>query len=191
MPVDRAAAERAFAALLEALGHDTRSELLAGTPARAVEALLDDLLIGRSVNVAEVVSAGAGPAAPNAGLVAVTDVRVATLCPHHFLPGVGRATVVYRPGELLLGIGTVARVVEALARRLTLQESIGEDVVDALMRHAGARGAWCRLEMLHTCLAVRGARQPDATVVSVAAAGELAGDAGARAVSLVLGSTAP
>ncbi len=186
MPIDRPAAERAVAALLDAMGHDARSELLRGTPGRFVQALERDLLSGETEDPAALLREGDEPAQPAAGLVAVRDIQVACLCPHHLLPGIGRATVAYLPGERVLGIGAIARLLDVFSRRLTLQETIGERVVEALTIHAGARGAYCRLSILHTCLAARGARQPEATVVTLATAGELSGPDGLRAVSLAI-----
>lgn len=175
MPIDRGAAERAIAAFLSALGHDaSTSSELTDTPARVAEAFASDLLSGYSVDVPGLLSAESSPLPPSGpkGLVAVRDISVVTVCPHHLLPGLGVATVGYLPGDRLVGIGTVARVVDAFARRLTLQEVIGQSVVRALVEHGGARGAVCRLSLSHTCLAARGARQAAATVMTLAALGD-------------------
>ena len=180
MAVDRDAAERAIGAFLKALGHDPEtSAMLTGTPARVTEAFDRDLLSGYSVDVSALLVAESEPTGKDGprGLVIVRDVSVATVCPHHLLPGLGRAAVAYLPGERIVGIGTIARTVDAFARRLTLQETIGESVVHALMDAVGARGAYCRLELRHSCLAARGARQAEATVVTVAEAGERIADA--------------
>lgn len=174
MTVDREAAERAIAAFLTALGHDPRKNPeLAETPARVTEAFQKDLLDGYDVDVAGLLRAESsplGPAGPR-GLVVVRDIHLTTMCPHHLLPGLGVAAVAYLPGEAIVGIGTIARVVEAFSHRLTLQESIGENTVRALIDHASARGAYCRLEFRHSCLEARGARKHGATVVTVARAG--------------------
>ena len=174
MAVDRAAAERAIAQFLAALGHDTRESAdLGETPARVVEAFERELLSGYAVDVPALLAAESTPLASGGarGLVVVRDLSIATVCPHHLLPGLGRADVAYLPGDRIVGIGTLARLADAYARRLTLQETIGESVVRALMDHAGARGASCTLTLQHTCLAARGARQGSATVVTVARAG--------------------
>jgi GTP cyclohydrolase I len=174
---DRAAAERAIAAFLTALGHapDSNPEL-AETPARVVDAFTADLLAGYDVDVEELLGGAACGAASteDEAIVVVGDVRVQTLCPHHLLPGMGFATVAYLPGPRLLGIGAIARLVDACARRLTLQETIVREVVEALMSHGGARGAYCRLDLHHTCLSCRGTRQATAIVTTARTAGELA-----------------
>jgi len=158
-----------------ALGHapSTDSEL-SETPRRVVEALADDLLSGYDVDVEGLLSRGrCASSASHASIVAITDIFVATLCPHHLLPATGTATVVYVPGPSLVGLGTLAALVDAFARRLTLQERIGELVVEALVGSAHARGAYCRLTLDHSCLQARGARQGQAQVSTVALSGDL------------------
>ena len=175
MPIDREAAERAVAQFLTALGHDIKSDPeLADTPARVVDAFAGDLLVGYEVDIERLVVDGSMQADSEHGLVAVRDIAVATVCPHHLLPALGKATVAYQPGARLLGLGTIASLVDAYCRRLTLQEAIGRNVVQALMQHAQARGAWCRIELRHSCLSARGERQSGARVESVASAGTLA-----------------
>jgi GTP cyclohydrolase IA len=176
MSVDRAAAADAIAAFLRALGHDPSLDgQLLDTPAKVVAAFADELLSGEGVDLENLLRSGSmaidGAAPP--GSVVVRDLAVVTVCPHHLTLALGRATVSYLPGTRLLGLGTLARLVDACARRLTLQERIGQQVVEALVQHAGARGAMCRLTLRHGCLCARGACQPDACVETLATAGEL------------------
>ncbi|HET9956985.1 MAG TPA: GTP cyclohydrolase I [Polyangiaceae bacterium] len=177
--VNRERATRAIAMFLEALGYDLTREDLIETPNRVVAAYADELLIGDQTDLAGLIVEGSQSlegeleAAPP-GLVLVKDITVAAVCPHHLLPALGRASVAYLPGKRLLGLGTVAHVVDACARGLALQESIGERVVQALMTHAGARGALCRLELQHTCMAARGAKQAESQLVTLARGGALA-----------------
>ncbi|HEX4334994.1 MAG TPA: GTP cyclohydrolase I [Polyangiaceae bacterium] len=174
MAVDRQKAEQAIHAFLTALGHDpAENPELARTPALVTEAYERELLAGYAIDVPALLTAESGKLSPDEprGLVVLRNVHVATLCPHHLLPGTGIATVAYVPGDRVVGIGALARTVEAFARRLTLQETIGEAVVRALVEHAGARGAYCRVELSHACLSTRGARQTEATLVTVARAG--------------------
>lgn len=189
MPVNREAAERAISDFLNALGFNPREHAeLAETPQRVTEAFTDDLLRGHAVDVRELIRKGscALPTAKS-GLVAVTEIAVASTCPHHLLPALGRANVVYLPGKALLGIGTITALVDAFARRLTLQEAIAENVVTALVDHAGARGAYCELELEHGCLRARGERQAHALVRSSARAGEFAAPGALAEITLALG----
>jgi GTP cyclohydrolase IA len=190
MAVDRAAAARAMGDFLKALGFDARQHPeLAGTPERVTEAFEVDLLRGHQVDVRELVRSGSCEAPPGAksGPVAVTGISVATVCPHHLLPALGTANVVYLPGAMLLGIGTITALVDAFARRLTLQEAIGQHVVEALVEHAGARGAYCDLTLEHGCLRARGERQTGALVHSSARAGEYQSRDSLAEIALALG----
>jgi GTP cyclohydrolase I len=172
--VDRRAAEAAIAEFLRALGRDPKLEPeLAETPARVTEAFANELLRGYDVDLRALLAEGSSPVTGTPGVVAVRDLDVATTCPHHLMPGVGQATVVYRPGADLFGLGTLSRLVDACSRRLVLQEAIASSVVQALVSLGGARGAHCELTLVHGCLSARGACQPRARVTTFARAGEL------------------
>jgi GTP cyclohydrolase I len=93
------------------------------------------------------------------------------------MPSSGFANVALSPRERLVGIGTVTRVVDAFARRLALQERIGEDIVAALHRHVAPRWAACRIVLAHTCMTARGERSHGARVETVARVGERSDDA--------------
>ena len=190
MAVDRVAAARAIRDFLVALGFDPRHNAdLAETPERVSEAFAEDLLRGHDVDLQRLLEKGSCEAPPVAksGPVAVTNIAVATVCPHHLLPALGTAHVVYLPGRALLGIGTITALVDACARRLTLQEAIAQNVVAALVEHAGARGAYCELELEHSCLRARGERQVNAVVRTSARAGEYAARDALTEVALALG----
>jgi GTP cyclohydrolase I len=169
---DRNAAARAIDEFLRAIGRDPAVERdLEGTGARVASAFLDELCDGYAVDVGELLRANL--VAGRAGIVVVRDVSVATMCPHHLLPATGAATVAFAPRALLVGIGTVVKLVDAFAHRLTLQESIGEEVCRALVAHLKPAWAGCRLAMQHACLTARGERRDAARVETVALAGEL------------------
>ena len=99
------------------------------------------------------------------------DVPVVTTCPHHLMPSTGLATVAFAPEEHLVGIGAIARTVDAFARRLALQEQIGENVVAALQKHLAPRWAACRLVLSHSCMVARGERTHGARLETLALAG--------------------
>lgn len=172
--MDRSAAARAIEDFLRALGHEPVGDL-EGTGERVADAWADDLLEGEAIDAAAVLREGAIEIDPGeAGLVVVRDLAVDTMCPHHLLPARGTALVAYLPGDRVAGIGTIAHVVDALSRRLTLQERIGSDVVALLVREIGARGALCKLALTHACLSGRGERKAGAVVETLAVAGSFA-----------------
>ncbi len=166
---DRDAAARAVEDFLRAIGRDPAADAsLAGTGGRVADAYIDELCAGYAVDVAALLAENA--IAGTSELVSVRDLVVTTMCPHHLLPGEGTATVAFAPGAGggLVGIGAIGTLVDAFAHRLTLQETIGEEVADALMTHLKARWAGCRLTMTHACMTARGERRHGARVESVA-----------------------
>jgi GTP cyclohydrolase IA len=168
--MDREAAARAIDAFLSALGRSPQSEPeLIGTAERVASAYADELLAGYSIDVdallAQSVFAG------RSDLVILRDLPVTTTCPHHLMPSTGLAYVAFAPDEHLVGVGTVARVVEAYARRLALQEQIGEQVVAALQKHLAPRWVACRIALSHACMVARGERAHGARVETLAIAG--------------------
>jgi GTP cyclohydrolase I len=168
--VDRQAAARAIDAFLRALGRDpAREPELSGTGERVAAAYSDELLAGYAVDVDELLAQSVF--AGTSQLVVVRDVPVSTMCPHHLMPSTGTATVAFGPDEHLIGIGTVARLVDAYARRLMLQEQLGERVVAALQKHLAPRWAACRLVLTHACMTARGERAHGTRVETLALAG--------------------
>jgi GTP cyclohydrolase I len=168
--MDRGAAAEAIDAFLRALGRDpAREPELAGTAERVARAYAEDLLEGYGVDVDALLASNVF--AGRTELVVVRDVPVVTTCPHHLMQSIGSATVAFAPEEHLIGIGTVARMVDAFARRLALQEEIGERVVAALQKHLAPRWAACRLTLSHFCMVARGERKHGARVETIALAG--------------------
>ena len=169
---------------LLALGQDPdRDAELRGTPARVVEAYSNELLSGYDVDVPGLLADGQAISEnTSSGLVALSGIAVSTICPHHLLLSNGTASVVYRPGSRLFGLGTLAALVNAYARRLSLQESIGESVVQALVQHGGARAAYCEVRLVHGCLVARGSRQTSAELITTARRGDV--DAAELALAL-------
>jgi len=168
-------ARRGIEEFLRGLGHDPSLEPeLARTAERVVEAWTTDLLAGEDIDVKRVLREGSTPAnTGERGVVVLRNLAAIAVCPHHLMPAVGSATVLYIPGDRIAGLGTVAKLVDAFSRRLVLQEEIGDHVAQALVNHLGARGALCRLSMMHTCLVARGERKHEARIDSLCLAGSL------------------
>ena len=175
MAIDRARAERAVREFLLAFGHDPEHDPeLRGTPSRVVEAYAGELLSGYDVDVPQLLSEGEAISESKvSGSIALSGIAVSTICPHHLLLSNGSASVVYRAGSRLFGLGTLAALVNAYARRLSLQESIGESVVQALIEHGGARAAYCEIRLVHGCLVARGSRQAGTELTTTARRGAI------------------
>ena len=113
-------------------------------------------------------------------LVLVRDIPFHTLCMHHLLPFHGQAHVAYLPGERILGISKLARVVENFARDLQLQERMTVQIADWLEHELKPRGVGVVLSAEHTCMTMRGVLKPGARTVTSALRGSLRDDPGTR-----------
>lgn len=180
--MDRKRAEAAMAEFLRALG--THEGTVDETAERVTAAYVDELLSGYGVDIAALIVEGSEAVTSAADPIVLRDLATATVCPHHLLVARGEALVAYVPGERVLGLGTLARLVDACSRRFVLQEQIASDITRALIEHAGARGAFCRLVFDHACLQTRGALKSDAKAVTWSAVGTLSPP---TALEIVLG----
>lgn len=100
------------------------------------------------------------------GLVLLKDIEIFSLCEHHLLPFSGRAHVAYIPNGKVLGVSKMARVVDIFARRLQIQERIGDQIVSAIMEHLKPMGAACIIEAAHLCMQMRGVEKQHSKMVT-------------------------
>src|SRR3712207_4819827 len=121
---------------------------------------------------------------PNDGgydeLVVATGIPFSSLCEHHLLPFSGMAHVGYLPGERIIGLSKLARVVEHAARDLQVQERLTEQVADWLERELEPRGVGVVLEAEHLCMSLRGVRASGSRTVTSAVRGLLRSDGRSR-----------
>jgi GTP cyclohydrolase I len=167
--VDLPAAERAVAALLDALGVDRSGESMRETP-RRVAAAFAEMLAPVPFRATTFPSDGYDE------LVVVSDIAFSSLCEHHMLPFVGRAHVGYLPGERIVGLSKLPRLVEHRARRLQVQERMTAEIADHLERILAPRGVGVVIEATHMCMSVRGVRRPGAVTTTSAVRGRLRDD---------------
>ncbi|MEA2752309.1 MAG: cyclohydrolase [Myxococcales bacterium] len=174
MPIDRTAAANAIDAFLRAIGRDPSVEPdLVGTGGRVADAYVDELCAGYAVDTRALLGASVITSATHAsdGLVVVRDVAITTMCPHHLLPATGTATIAMHTRDKLVGVGTLVSLVEAHARRLTLQERIGEAVVADIEAVLEPEWVGCRIVLVHGCMVSRGERAVGSMVETVALRG--------------------
>lgn len=180
MALDLPRAARAIDDFLEAIGAPVGSDPeLSGTGRRVAEAYALDLLCGYGADPAAILAEATSSDSP--GLVVVTNVAASTVCPHHLLPAMGRVHVGYLPGERVVGLGAIGRLVDCFSRRLSLQEDIGQRIADALVTHLGARAAGVGIDFVQTCVTTRGERRHGARAYTLAFAGLYVDDVAARA----------
>lgn len=190
MAVDQARVAALVRELLEAIGEDPDRPGLKLTPQRVADAyagFFSGVGMDAAEPLAHTISISRGPAPDTlpSGAVMLRDIHFRSFCEHHLLPFAGRAHIAYLPGEQVVGLGALPRVVNILASRPQVQERLGEQIADALAGALDTRGVLVVLDATHQCVTMRGGTQPDASTVTIAARGELAEPA-ARAELMAL-----
>jgi GTP cyclohydrolase I len=177
---DLAGAERAASAFLAALGLDLDDESLRDTPRRMARAYAE-LLTPREFNLTTF---------PNDEgydeLVLARDIPIRSMCEHHLLPFVGVAHVGYLPGERILGLSKLARVVELFASGPQVQERLTKQIADWLDRQLTPRGVGVVIEAEHFCMTLRGVQATGSRTLTSTLSGTLRDDPRSRAEFLGL-----
>jgi GTP cyclohydrolase I len=172
--VDLPAAEQAVAALLRALGRDPAEPHLTDTPRRVADAYAE-LLTPPPFDLTTF---------PNDEgyneLVLAAGIPVQSLCEHHLLPFTGVAHIGYLPGDRILGLSKLARVLDLFARDLQVQERLTQQVADWLQDNLNPRGVGVVIEAEHLCMSLRGVRARGARTTTSALHGVLREDARSR-----------
>lgn len=140
-------------------------ELLRRAPRRLAKAWTEDLLAGAGTDPAALLRPIEMPAAR--GPVLLSGIAFTAVCAHHLLPFRGVAHAGYVPEGRHAGLGAVARVVDACARRLTLQEALTASIADGLERGLSPRSLVVAVEAEHQCLSARGPRKAGHRFVTV------------------------
>ena len=172
--IDPARVHAAARELLVALGADLTDENLRETPRRMAEAYTE-LLTPRPFNATTF---------PNDEgydeLVVARDIPFHSLCEHHLLPFYGVAHVGYLPGERIVGLSKLGRVVDFYARRLQVQERLTEEIAQALEEVLRPRGVGVVIEAAHLCMMMRGVEKQNSRTITSALRGTFRSDAKTR-----------
>src|SRR3954470_4470651 len=178
--IDHDAVQRAAHDLLQALGADVDDESLQETPRRGADALAE-LLTPQPFRATTF---------PNEDgydeLIVARSIPFHSLCMHHLLPFHGVAHVGYLPGERIIGLSKLARVVDLFARDLQVQERLTTQVADWLEQHLSPKGVGVVLEAEHMCMSLRGVQKTGARTVTSALQGLIRDDPRTRQEFLAL-----
>jgi GTP cyclohydrolase IA len=178
--VDLVGAERAAAAFLTALGVATDAGATGDTPRRMARAYAE-MLSPRSFDLTTFANDE-----DYDELVLARGIPVHSVCEHHMLPFLGTAHVGYLPGQRILGLSKLARVVELFAHRPQVQERLTKQVADWLQTHLQPRGVGVVIEAEHMCMTLRGVRAGGTSTITSALLGTLREDPRSRAEFLAL-----
>lgn len=145
------------------IGENPNREGLLDTPKRIVK-MWDEIYAGYKKNPADILTTFSADGCDQ--IVLLKDIELYSMCEHHNLPFYGKAHVAYLPGEQVIGISKLARLVDIYARRMQIQERIGEQVTTALMEYLQPRGAACIIEATHMCMRMRGVGKQNSTMIT-------------------------
>jgi GTP cyclohydrolase I len=160
--------------LLQYIGEDPTREGLVDTPRRVVKALAE-MTTGYTTDVSSILGVQFDVGHVT-GTVVLSDIPFTSLCEHHMLPFVGTATVGYVPGAKVVGLSKLARLVDAHANRLQVQERLTEDIATDLDDYLQPDGVGVVIHAHHQCMSCRGVSKPGATMTTNALRGIIAND---------------
>jgi GTP cyclohydrolase I len=170
--------------ILEGIGEDTERPGLQKTPGRVAE-MYAELTAGmREDPIAHVAPL---PGDKHDEMVIVKDIHFSSLCEHHLAPFVGKCHLAYIPkAGRIVGLSKLARLVETFARRLQVQERLTSEIADTLFNGLKPVGVMVVMEAEHTCMTIRGVKQPGAVTITSAIRGGFRKDPRTRAEAMSL-----
>ncbi len=153
-----------YEAILDLLGEDSQREGLLKTPERVAKAM-QFLTQGYSSDPGDILRSALFKE-NYSQMVLVKDIELYSLCEHHMLPFIGKAHVAYIPNGTITGLSKIARVVEAFARRLQVQERLTMQIKDCIQKTLNPLGVAVVIEAKHLCMCMRGVRNQNAVTTT-------------------------
>jgi GTP cyclohydrolase I len=175
----REEAEAAVRTLLRWAGDDPEREGLRGTPARVVRAY-DEFFGGYGTDPVALLERTFEEVAGYDEMVVLRDIRFESHCEHHLAPIIGKAHVAYLPEGRVVGISKLARLVDAYARRLQIQERMTAEIATAIERALRPKGVAVAIEAIHHCMTTRGVHKPGVAMVTSCLRGAFRDDPATR-----------
>ncbi|MDX6750008.1 GTP cyclohydrolase I FolE [Geminicoccaceae bacterium 1502E] len=163
--ISREEAEAAVRTLLRWIGEDPAREGLQETPARVARAF-EEHFEGYTVDPAQILEKTFEEVEGYDEMVVLKDIAFESHCEHHMAPIIGRAHVAYMPVRRVVGISKLARLVEAFAKRLQIQERMTAQIADTIQEVLQPRGVAVVIEATHHCMTTRGIHKPGSLMVT-------------------------
>ncbi|MGZ5932734.1 MAG: GTP cyclohydrolase I FolE [Rhizomicrobium sp.] len=161
----RQEAEAAIRTMLRWAGDDPNREGLLETPERVVKAF-EEWFAGYGQDPEAYMRRTFEEVEGYDNMIVLKDIRLESHCEHHLAPIIGRAHVGYLPTNRVVGISKLARVVEAYARRLQVQEKMNAQIANTIQRVLEPRGVAVVIEATHQCMTTRGVHKTGVTMVT-------------------------
>jgi GTP cyclohydrolase I len=167
----REEAEKAIRTMLLWAGDDPSREGLLDTPARVVRAF-EDWFSGYNEDPEEYMRRTFEEVEGYDDMIVLRDIRFESHCEHHLAPIIGKAHVGYLPNNKVVGISKLARVVEAFARRLQVQEKMNAQIANTIQNVLEPKGVAVVIEATHQCMTTRGVHKTGVSMVTSTMLGE-------------------
>ena len=161
----RQEAEEAVRTLIRWAGDNPEREGLLGTPERVVRSSLE-FFAGYEEDPGEILKRTFEEVEGYDEVVVLRDIRLESHCEHHMVPIIGKVHVGYLPDKRVVGISKLARVVDAFAYRLQIQEKLTAQIANTLQEVLQPRGVAVVIEAAHQCMTTRGVHKSDVTMVT-------------------------
>lgn len=175
----RAEAEEAVRTLLRWAGDDPTREGLLGTPDRVARAY-EEFFNGYKVDPVAFLKRTFEEIDGYDELIVLRDIRFESHCEHHLAPIIGRAHIGYLPNKRVVGISKLARVLEAYARRLQIQEKLTAQIANTIQEVLQPRGVGVIIDAAHQCMTTRGVHKPGMSMVTSRMLGSFRSDPSTR-----------
>lgn len=161
----RQEAEDAVRVLIQWAGDDPQREGLIDTPARVVRSY-SEFFAGYDIDPAELLTTTFSEVDGYDEMVVLKDIRFESYCEHHMVPIIGKAHIAYLPDTRVVGLSKLARLVDAYAKRLQIQEKMTVQIADTLNTTLRPKGVAVMLEAAHQCMSTRGVHKAGASMVT-------------------------
>lgn len=174
----------AYTEIISAVGEDVEREGLIKTPERAARAM-QYVTRGYDQSLEEVLN-NAVFQTENDEMVILKDIEMYSMCEHHLLPFIGKASVAYLPNGKVIGLSKIARIVDMYARRLQIQENLTKQIADAIQEVTDALGVAVHIRAKHLCMMMRGVEKQNSEMSTSIMLGAFRNSAATRAEFLRL-----
>ena len=156
--------EQEYLNIIKAIGEDPNRPGLVDTPRRAASAMRF-LMQGYDLDIDEVINDALFPSNSDE-MVIVKNIELYSMCEHHLMPFIGKCHVAYLPKSKIIGLSKLARIVDAFARRLQIQENLTNEIANCILEKTAAAGVAVIIEAQHMCMMMRGVEKQNSVMTT-------------------------
>jgi GTP cyclohydrolase I len=178
-------AQNAIKTIIEYIGDDSSREGVKETPARVLKSYAE-IFAGYNADVSSILNKRFHDISGFDDLVMLRSVQFNSVCEHHMLPFSGKVDIAYMSNGFVVGVSKLARLVDAFAKRLQIQEKMTAQIALSLQEYLNPKGVAVRVVATHTCMSVRGVAKDGSVMESVYYTGEFKNNAAKRSEFLSL-----